>query len=131
MAANQISNQQRTVSGQGQRGASTTAQSGPEATPEATRDYGSLGAVSGQASEVWNRGEDQLRELIREREGPAILLAVATGVGVGLVLGGALGRFQRRPKSWRDRLTAEGLGRRLMDRIEAMLPDALADHFSH
>ena len=31
--------------------------------------------------------------------------------------------------SRRYRVAAEGVGRRLMDRIESMIPDALAEHF--
>ncbi len=136
MAANQISNQQRASSssaGQHVPGTSQPSQSSRSSSHvshEANRDYGSLSDVAGQASDYWHQGEDQMRELIRDREGTAILIALATGMGVGLVLGGAVGHARQRPKSWRDRLTAEGFGRRLMDRIESVIPDALAEHFN-
>lgn len=133
MAANQISNQQRAGSSGGSQHASSTSQAsrrGSDVSREAKRDYGSLSDVAGQASDYWNQGEDQMRELIHDREGTAILIALAAGMGIGLVLGGALGHVQQRPKSWRDRLTAEGFGRRLMDRIESVIPDALAEHFN-
>ncbi len=134
MAANQISNKQRAGDEGGQRLPSTShlpgSHSRPDVSREASRDYGELGDVAEQTSDYWNRGEDQLREFVRDREGMAMSIALATGLGVGLVLGKALGRAGQQPKSWRDRLTAEGFGRRLLDRIESVIPDALAEHFS-
>lgn len=136
MAANQTSSQQRAGSGSGTQQASSTPQmshtsrGGSDVSREANRVYGTLSDVAGQTSDYWNQGEDQMRELIRDHEGTAILIAMAAGMGIGLVLGGALGRGRQRPKSWRDRLTAEGFGRRLMDRIESVIPDALAEHFN-
>jgi sugar (pentulose or hexulose) kinase len=89
------------------------------------------GQVADQASEYWSQGRDQMQECIRGREGAAVLMAAAAGVGVGLVVGAALGRSHRQQLTWRDRVTAEGFGRRLMERIESMIPDALTEHFSN
>jgi len=88
------------------------------------------GQVADQATEYWEEGRDQMQECIRGREGAAVLMAAAAGIGVGLVVGAALGRSHRQQLTWRDRVTAEGFGRRLMERIESMIPDALSDHFS-
>jgi len=88
------------------------------------------GQVADQASEYWEEGRDQMQECMRGREGAAVLMAAAAGIGVGLVVGAALGRSHRQQLTWRDRVTAEGFGRRLMERIESMIPDALSDHFS-
>jgi sugar (pentulose or hexulose) kinase len=88
------------------------------------------GQVADQASEYWNQGRDQMQECIRGREGAAVLMAAAAGIGVGLVVGAALGRSHKQQLTWRDRVTAEGFGRRLMERIESMVPDALSEHFS-
>jgi len=88
------------------------------------------GQLADQASEYWNEGREQMQECIRGREGTAVLMAAAAGLGVGLVVGAALGRSHKQQLTWRDRVTAEGFGRRLMERIESMIPDALSDHFS-
>jgi len=83
-----------------------------------------------QASDYWSQGKEQMEECIRGREATAVVTAVAAGLGIGLVIGAALGRSHRKQLTWRDRITAEGFGRRLMERIESMIPDALSDHFS-
>lgn len=135
MVANQVSNQRAGSSGGSQHTSSTSQtsqslRSGADTSREANRDDGALSDVAEQAADYWSQGEDQMRELIRNREGMAILIALAAGMGVGLVLGGSLAYAQQRPKSWRDGLNAEGFGRRLLDRIESVIPDALAEHFS-
>jgi sugar (pentulose or hexulose) kinase len=91
---------------------------------------GMAAQVADQASEYWEQGRDSMQECIRGREGAAVLMAAAAGIGVGLVVGAALGRSHKQQLTWRDRITAEGFGRRLMERIESMIPDALSDHFS-
>jgi len=88
------------------------------------------GQVADQASEYWDEGSEQMQECMRGREGAAILMAAAAGIGIGLVVGSAMGRSHKKQLTWRDRVTAEGFGRRLMERIESMIPDALSDHFS-
>jgi sugar (pentulose or hexulose) kinase len=88
------------------------------------------GQVADQASEYWEQGRESVEECMTGREGAAVLMAAAAGIGVGLVVGAALGRSHKQQLTWRDRVTAEGFGRRLMERIESMIPDALSDHFS-
>jgi sugar (pentulose or hexulose) kinase len=88
------------------------------------------GQLAEQASEFWSEGREQMQECVRGREGAAVLMAAAAGVGVGLVVGASLGRSHKQQLTWRDRVTAEGFGRRLMERIESMIPDALSEHFS-
>lgn len=131
MASHQISNQQRRPAGVSQGPQSTQRPITPttDFAKESQRDYGSLSDVADQAPDYWTQGEDYMRELVRDREGTAIMIALAAGVGVGLVIGASLGRSHREPRSWRDRLTAEGFGRRIMERVESMIPDALAEHF--
>ena len=71
-----------------------------------------------------------MRELVRDREGKAVLVALAAGIGVGLMIGSAFGQSHRQPQSWRDRIAAEGFGRRLMERIESLIPEAVTQHFA-
>ena len=61
---------------------------------------------------------------IREQ---SIGLAFGIGVGVGLLIGIALLAPPSRPRSWHDRLVAEGLGRRLLERAERLLPETLSE----
>jgi hypothetical protein len=94
-------------------------------------EHGALSPMRDEVSGYVARGASQIRELTREREGAAVLVALAAGFGVGLVIGSALaGSRQRRPRTWIDRIAAEGLGRRLMERIESLVPEALADRLS-
>jgi hypothetical protein len=131
MASNQMSNQRRS-SGPNQGSSPTRRPSTEYATgfsDEANRDYGSPGDVASQASNYVARSQEELRECIRGREGTALLMAAAAGLGLGLVVGAALGRSHRETLSWRDRVTAEGFGRNFMERIQGMLPEAIAEHF--
>jgi hypothetical protein len=125
MASNQVSNQRSKSDGthKAARRPSTT-------TVESQSNYGSMGAVAEHASDYLARGASQVREMTRNREGTAVAVALAAGLGVGLVIGAALVRSHREQRGWRDRVTAEGFGRRLMDRIEGLIPDALAEHFA-
>jgi len=95
---------------------------------ESAQEYAS--EVAEQASEYWSQGREQMRGMVRGREGTTVLVAMAAGVGVGLVIGAALSRSHAQQQSCNARKTAEQFGRRLMDRIENMIPEALSEHFS-
>ncbi|MEX2307020.1 MAG: hypothetical protein WD738_05480 [Pirellulales bacterium] len=82
-----------------------------------------------EVSGYLSRGASQFRDMTRDHEGTAVLVALAAGFGVGLMIGAALASSQRRPRSWTDRIAAEGLGRRLLERAEGLIPDALAERF--
>jgi hypothetical protein len=128
MASNQVSNHRNKTPGNAKH---TETVRRPSPTADESRDeYSSVGAMAEQASDYMQRGASQVREMTRDREGKVVAVALAAGLGVGLMIGASLVRSHRRQLSWRDRVTAEGFGRRLMDRIESMIPDALADHFS-
>lgn len=87
---------------------------------EEISDYMSRGA------DYMSRGASQVREMTRDHEGTAVLVALAAGFGIGLLIGAALAPSHE-PRRWGDRLAAEGLGRRLLERVESMIPDALAE----
>jgi hypothetical protein len=99
------------------------------AAEESQHDQGYVGAMAEQASDYMQRGASQARELVRDREGTAVAVALAAGLGVGVIVGCALAKSHHQQRSWRERVTAEGFGRRLMDRIESLIPDALSEHF--
>jgi hypothetical protein len=71
-----------------------------------------------------------MRGMVRGREGTAVLIAAAAGVGIGLVIGAALGRSHAEQQNFCTRRTAENFGRRLIDRIESIIPEALSEHFA-
>jgi hypothetical protein len=77
--------------------------------------------VSGYVS----RGASQVRDMTRDHEGTAVIVALAAGFGVGLLIGAALATSHSRPRSWTDRIAAEGLGRRLLERAESLIPETL------
>jgi hypothetical protein len=91
-----------------------------------------------QASDYMSRGVSRLREgmseCTREHEGTALVVSLAAGFGVGLVIGCAVMSSlssRRKPTSWRDRIAAEGIGRKIMDQVENMIPEALSQRFGN
>jgi|tagenome__1003787_1003787.scaffolds.fasta_scaffold20531212_1 hypothetical protein len=129
--ANQVSNQRnrptnsRNQGGQ-QQGSHAGHQGGQE---ESSGAYGAIGDMAEQASEYVTQGAEQVQECIREHSGASVMISLAAGFGIGLLIGRAIGTPHYEPRSRRYRAMAEGFGTRLMDRIEDMIPDAVAEHF--
>jgi len=129
--ANQVSNQRnkptnsRNQGGQ-QQGGQAGRQTGQE---ESSGAYGAIGDMAEQASEYVTQGAEQVQECIREHSGASVMISLAAGFGIGLLIGRAIGTPRYEPRSRRYRAMAEGFGTRLMDRIETMIPDAVAEHF--
>jgi hypothetical protein len=72
------------------------------------------------------RGNEQFQGLVRDHEGQAVLAALALGFGIGLAIGYAIGGPSENESSrWHDRVTAEGIGRKLLQRIDQVLPEAI------
>jgi hypothetical protein len=91
--------------------------------------YDSMSDMAEQASGYISRGASQTQECIREHSGASVAVSLVAGFGIGILVGRALSKPRQEPMSRRYRAAAEGVGRRLMDRIESMIPDALAEHF--
>jgi hypothetical protein len=88
------------------------------------------GGRGGQHEEGYlARGNEQIRELVTDHEGQAVLTALALGFGIGLMIGYAMGPSEPEHR-WSDRLTAEGLGRRLLHHMDRLLPDALTSRLN-
>jgi hypothetical protein len=133
--ANQVSNQRNKPTnsrnqggqqGSQQQGGQGGRQSGQH---ESSGSYGAIGDLAEQASEYVSEGAEQVQECIREHSGASVMISLAAGFGIGLLIGRAIGTPHYEPRSRRYRAMAEGFGTRLMDRIEAMIPDAVAEHF--
>jgi len=90
----------------------------------------SLAEMRDEMSGYISRGAQQFRKMTHDREGTTMLVALAAGFGVGLVIGCSLATSHRQPKSWSDRLMADGLGRKIIARVERMVPEAVAEHFN-
>jgi hypothetical protein len=73
------------------------------------------------------RVRNEVEEVTRGREGMIVAVALGVGFGLGIAIGSTLATPRRRPENWRDRLMAEGIGRRMMERLEAILPQSLTD----
>lgn len=127
MAANQVSNHKRGSTGSHK--APQPMRRSLSAAEESEHEHSYMGEMAEQASDYMTRGATRMREITRNREGTAVAVALAAGVGLGLVIGAGLVRGQQEQRSWRTRAAAEGFGRRLMERIEGMIPDAVAEHF--
>jgi len=128
MASNQISNRKGQQGQQGQQRGGQQSRSSARAEAGSHADFGSLSHEAHSEDEGYlEQGMSQFREMTRDHEGTAVAVALATGFGIGLVLGCALASHER-PRTWRERLSAEGMGRHMLDRIEGMIPDALADY---
>jgi hypothetical protein len=87
----------------------------------------SFGEVGDEMSGSLSQGASQVRDLAQEHAGTATLVALGAGLGIGLLIGIAMRSSQSRPRSWRERLIAEGIGRRLLERAEGMVPEALSE----
>jgi hypothetical protein len=88
-----------------------------------------MGEMAQQASDYLSDSAGQMQDCIRDRPVSSVMVALVGGFGIGLLVGKAISTPQRHPHSRRYREMAEGFGTRLMNRIEALVPDAIADHF--
>jgi hypothetical protein len=132
MASNQVSNQRgKNVRKGEQKQAAATPQSWTENGPRESERIRKL--TEDDESNYFSRRATELRdemdECIRGHEGSALLVSLAVGLGVGVLIGTAIMASRRRPTSWRDRITAEGIGRKFLDRVESMIPEALSERF--
>lgn len=75
------------------------------------------------------RGTKQIRGMIEDDAARSVLVAMAAGFGLGLILGKTLGGSSS-PSRWTDRVAAEGLGRRMMDKLEHIAPDAISKYLN-
>jgi hypothetical protein len=125
MASNQLSNKRSKSDGKhsltGQRSDSTS-QRQRLASNERREDEDEE-----EVAGYLEQGASQFREMTRDHQGTAVMVALAAGLGIGLAVGRALATPSR-PRTWRERLNAEGIGRHMLDRLEGMIPDALADY---
>jgi hypothetical protein len=101
-------------------------QKGQHLAEEAT---GKLAEMRDQVTGYVSQGTEQFGQMTRGHEGQAVMIALAAGFGVGLVIGMSLAGAHQRPKSWSDRIVAEGLGRKLLSRVERMMPEMVTEHF--
>jgi hypothetical protein len=89
----------------------------------------SLGETAEQVTDYVSEGVEEMRsrfrETTRDREGTVVFVALAVGFGIGIALGTSLAQ-QRRSRSWHERLTAEGVGHRILERLESVVPEGLA-----
>jgi len=128
MAANQISNQRNKSGNSRSQGGQPGQRPGTER-EESSSAYGAIGDMAEHAQEYVTESAEQVQECIREHSGASVIISLAAGFGIGLLIGRAIAAPNQEPRSRRYRAMAEGFGTRLMDRIEAMIPDAVAEHF--
>jgi hypothetical protein len=135
MAANQVSKQRnqstgsRNPAGQQQRGQGARRQESGQA--QSSSSYGAIGDMAEQASDYVSESAEQVQECIREHSAASIMISLVAGFGIGALIGRAIATpHHQESRSRRYRAMAEGFGTRLMDRIESVIPDAIAEHFS-
>src|SRR5687767_3115511 len=92
--------------------------------------YRSRKQPEAQEDTFQSRVASQIHGFTDEQPGTALLVALGAGLGVGLLIGIALRTPQTRQRSWHDRLLAEGIGRRLLERAESLLPDAVMERLN-
>jgi hypothetical protein len=127
MAAESISNQR------GKKGKQQAKSETARKSAQMMRDVrGALGETAEQVSEYVSEGVEQVRHRVREttrnREGTAVVVALAAGFGIGIALGISLAP-QRRTLSWHERMRADGLGRRVREGLESVVPQRLTECF--
>jgi hypothetical protein len=90
---------------------------------------GKLADVRDQVAGYVSQGTEQFGQMTRGHEGQAVMVALAAGFGIGLVIGCSLASSHQKPNRWSDRIMAEGLGRKLLARVEGMMPEMISEHF--
>jgi ElaB/YqjD/DUF883 family membrane-anchored ribosome-binding protein len=127
MAANHVSNH-KSKPGNGRNSGSSVKRAEP-VVEEAASTFAAIGDMAAQASGYVSDQAEYAQDCIREHSGKSVMVSLVAGFGIGLLIGRALTTSNRQPPSRRYLATAEGLGRRMMDKIEAMIPEALSEHF--
>jgi hypothetical protein len=95
--------------------------------PNAKARGGRTEEMTEQAQHLLERGNERFREMVEDHEGQSVLVALAFGFGIGVAIGYAIGGpSEPRMSRWIDRSTAEGLGRKLLERIDHVMPEAFA-----
>ena len=96
----------------------------------ASRAGESISHMRDEMADYISHRNEQIRDLTRDHEGTSVLVALAAGFGVGLIIGCALAPGHRQSKARSYRAAAEGLGRRLMERVENIIPETLSERFA-
>jgi len=121
----------RNKSGNGRSQANAqTAQRSAAVEEEASSASENMSDMAERASDYVSETAEEAQDCIRDHSGKAVLVSLVAGLGIGLLVGKAIGASRHEPKSRRYRAMAEGFGSRLMERIESMVPEALAEHFN-
>lgn len=88
----------------------------------------------GDWQEMMAERKHQMDEMMQEHAGSSVLIALVAGFGVGYLIGCSLASDESsRTSRWSrltDRSTAEGLGRRLMESLDRVLPEAISSRFT-
>jgi hypothetical protein len=88
---------------------------------------GQTRGMAEQAQNYVEQGNERLRDMVEDHEGQTVLVALALGFGIGVALGYAIGGpSESHSRRWIDRSTAENLGRKMLDRLDHMLPEAVS-----
>lgn len=72
------------------------------------------------------QGADRMQEIVQDNAGKSMLIALVSGLGVGILIGTAIGG-SRHSSRWWDRSTAEGLGQRILEKFEGIVPAAISE----
>jgi hypothetical protein len=102
---------------------------GKQAQQMAEEATGKLAEMREQVAGYVSQGTEQFGQMTRGHEGQAVMIALAAGFGVGFIIGCSLASSRQQPQSWTDRIMAEGLGRKLLARVERMMPEMISEHF--
>ena len=103
--------------------------------PRVDVQYGSQGggteSMGRQAESYLRHSYGEMQECISEYPMASTLSAFGIGLGVGLLVGMALGGESRpKPRHWYDLNSAEEYGRRILDAVTSALPESLAKRIS-
>ena len=82
--------------------------------------------MSNRVTGAVNEGYDQVRGCVTEYPASSIFTLFAVGFGVGMLVGCALSGSSQPSSTWYDRAHAEKFGRRILDSLSGMVPDAVA-----
>jgi hypothetical protein len=71
----------------------------------------------------------RVEETVQQWPFSSVATAFGVGLGLGVILGCALAE-QTRPSHWYDNLSAERIGRNVLESLSSVLPDSVARRMS-
>jgi len=86
-------------------------------------------SATATASNMMGGAMERVEETVQQWPFSSVATAFGVGLGLGVILGCALAE-QSQPRHWYDNISADRIGRSVLDSLSNVLPDRIARHVS-